>query len=156
MEEYHNNLRDTSGGRTNFLYSSSGVGVGVGYGRSCSGGNSSLSHHHLPIATFPLQSDNCFHQSDHSPHPTVKTEAPNSSHHHPQIFQYPLMRSNLHHTMHPQQAPGGESSNEVEAIKAKIIAHPQYSNLLQAYMDCQKVTNFLNTAYFRDYIYMCA
>ncbi|EPS66562.1 hypothetical protein M569_08213, partial [Genlisea aurea] len=27
----------------------------------------------------------------------------------------------------------------VEAMKAKILAHPQYSNLLEAYLDCQKV-----------------
>ncbi|KAL8130564.1 hypothetical protein V2J09_019719 [Rumex salicifolius] len=29
--------------------------------------------------------------------------------------------------------------DEMEAMKAKIIAHPQYSNLLEAFMDCQKV-----------------
>ncbi|GAB2222413.1 hypothetical protein Droror1_Dr00013630 [Drosera rotundifolia] len=34
---------------------------------------------------------------------------------------------------------GGGDSAEVEAMKAKIIAHPQYSNLLEAYLDCQKV-----------------
>ncbi|KAL8172079.1 hypothetical protein V2J09_023883 [Rumex salicifolius] len=34
---------------------------------------------------------------------------------------------------------GNYFSSEVDAMKAKIIAHPQYSNLLQAYMDCQKV-----------------
>lgn len=32
-----------------------------------------------------------------------------------------------------------DSSRESDAIKAKIIAHPQYSSLLEAYMDCQKV-----------------
>lgn len=31
------------------------------------------------------------------------------------------------------------SSDEDESIKAKIIAHPQYSSILEAYMDCQKV-----------------
>ncbi|KAG0541535.1 hypothetical protein BDA96_02G024700 [Sorghum bicolor] len=31
------------------------------------------------------------------------------------------------------------SSAEAEAIKAKIVAHPQYSALLAAYLDCQKV-----------------
>ncbi|KAK4767957.1 hypothetical protein SAY87_003098 [Trapa incisa] len=31
------------------------------------------------------------------------------------------------------------SSNDVEAIKAKIAAHPRYSDLLEAYMDCQKI-----------------
>lgn len=30
-------------------------------------------------------------------------------------------------------------SSDVEAMKAKIIAHPQYSSLLEAYMDCQKI-----------------
>ncbi|PQQ05403.1 knotted-like transcription factor [Prunus yedoensis var. nudiflora] len=44
--------------------------------------------------------------------------------------QHNLDRQNDDHTL---------SSNEVEAIKAKIIAHPQYSNLLEAYMDCQRV-----------------
>ncbi|GAU26942.1 hypothetical protein TSUD_06150 [Trifolium subterraneum] len=42
------------------------------------------------------------------------------------------------HNHHHQGSPSS-SSNEAEAIKAKIIAHPQYSSLLQAYMDCQKV-----------------
>jgi len=31
------------------------------------------------------------------------------------------------------------SAAEAEAIKAKIVAHPQYSALLAAYLDCQKV-----------------
>nr|GMC52468.1 homeobox protein knotted-1-like 2 [Ipomoea batatas] len=48
--------------------------------------------------------------------PIVKTEGGSSSHNHHQRFE-----------------------SEMEAIKAKIIAHPQYSNLLEAYMDCQKV-----------------
>ncbi|KAJ8638230.1 hypothetical protein MRB53_012497 [Persea americana] len=38
-----------------------------------------------------------------------------------------------------QQMQGCESPNEVDAIKAKIMAHPQYCNLLEAYMNCQKV-----------------
>jgi hypothetical protein len=31
------------------------------------------------------------------------------------------------------------SAAEAEAIKDKIVAHPQYSALLAAYLDCQKV-----------------
>lgn len=31
------------------------------------------------------------------------------------------------------------SPAEADAIKAKIVAHPQYSALLAAYLDCQKV-----------------
>lgn len=34
------------------------------------------------------------------------------------------------------------SPAEVDAIKAKIVAHPQYSALLAAYLDCQKVRVF--------------
>ncbi|MED6157062.1 hypothetical protein PIB30_019898 [Stylosanthes scabra] len=95
----------------------------------------------------------------------VKTEetstTPNHYNHHlqtPILHHYPLLRGNnnnnnnnnnntMQHPHHSQQhhhQQGGnfnQSSNngEVEAIKAKIIAHPQYSNLLEAYMDCQKV-----------------
>lgn len=42
----------------------------------------------------------------------------------------------------PHNYPNSSSSvlnAEDEALKAKIISHPHYSNLLQAYMDCQKV-----------------
>ncbi|KAI9106553.1 hypothetical protein K1719_022081 [Acacia pycnantha] len=135
MEEYNNNLSENNGGRPNFLYSSTGIGYG---GRSSSGGGSSVAHHqlHPAVNTFHLHSD-CFHHQSDQPHPTVKTEA-NTSHQHAQIFQYPLLRGNLH-MMHHQAGGADSSNNEVEAIKAKIIAHPHYSNLLQAYMDCQKV-----------------
>uniref|UniRef100_A0ACD5UNU0 Uncharacterized protein n=1 Tax=Avena sativa TaxID=4498 RepID=A0ACD5UNU0_AVESA len=44
----------------------------------------------------------------------------------------------LHH--HNKNGGGGEISQaEADAIKAKIMAHPQYSALLAAYLDCQKV-----------------
>ncbi|GMH03217.1 hypothetical protein Nepgr_005056 [Nepenthes gracilis] len=33
----------------------------------------------------------------------------------------------------------GASHDQMDDMKAKIIAHPHYSNLLQAYLDCQKV-----------------
>ncbi|KAJ1442750.1 hypothetical protein SESBI_00629 [Sesbania bispinosa] len=128
MEEYTNNHPSPSP-RPNFLYSS---------------GNQNQNHQHLqfPINTFNLQSggsDHCFQSDQASPHhPAVKTEASTSQLHTP-IFHYPLMRGNL--VMHPPQQGGGgsPSSSEAEAIKAKIIAHPQYSSLLEAYMDCQKI-----------------
>ncbi|XP_027356932.1 homeobox protein knotted-1-like 2 [Abrus precatorius] len=122
MEEYTNNHPSP---RANLLYSLAGGSSG---GSNC--------HHQLPMNTFHLQSggsDHCF-QSDQEPHPSVKTES-NNSHLRSPIFHYPLMRTNLHHT----QQGGSQSSNELEAIKAKIIAHPHYSNLLEVYMDCQKV-----------------
>nr|KYP70361.1 Homeobox protein knotted-1-like 2 [Cajanus cajan] len=77
-------------------------------------------HQQLPFNTFHLQSGgsgHCF-QPDQ-----VKTESTN--------FHYPLMSPNLQ--------GGTQSSDEIEAIKAKIIAHPHYLNLLQVYTDCQKV-----------------
>ncbi|KAL1344923.1 hypothetical protein HN51_018718 [Arachis hypogaea] len=136
MEEYTNNSNNnqspSSSSRASFLYSSFGVGAAT----------SSSIPHHLPINTFHLLhhhqseaaagSDHCFqsHQV-----PSVKTEPRNSSQ---QIFNYPLMRPNdLHHSS--DQGGTQNSNDDVEAIKAKIIAHPHYSNLLQAYMDCQKV-----------------
>lgn len=161
MEEYNNNhLSENTGPspspRPNFLYSSSASGNHQSHHQH----HHHHHHHHhdhdhhhrqqhqLPINTFHLQSggsDHCF-QSDQVPHPAVKTEASTSQLLHTPIFHYPLMRGNLQHTtmQHQSQQQGGgghpPSSSEVEAIKAKIIAHPQYSTLLEAYMDCQKVT----------------
>uniref|UniRef100_A0A0D9WV64 Homeobox domain-containing protein n=1 Tax=Leersia perrieri TaxID=77586 RepID=A0A0D9WV64_9ORYZ len=44
------------------------------------------------------------------------------------------------HGSHKHGGAGGEiSPAEAEAIKSKIMAHPQYSALLAAYLDCQKV-----------------
>ncbi|PPS08433.1 hypothetical protein GOBAR_AA12213 [Gossypium barbadense] len=56
----------------------------------------------------------------------------------PVLTSFHLQPSDQHPIV-KTEAKGNESSSEVEAIKAKIIAHPQYSNLLEAYMDCQKV-----------------
>ncbi|KAJ7966474.1 Homeobox protein knotted-1-like 1 [Quillaja saponaria] len=134
MEEYSNQLSENTIPRGNFLYSTGGAS---------SVGNHQHHHHYrqvqIPISsTFHLQqpsgsgSDQCF-QSDQA-HPIVKTEANTSQRN--QFFHYPLLRA-LHQQQ--QQQGGSESSNDIEAIKAKIIAHPQYSNVVQAYMDCQKV-----------------
>ncbi|CAK7347361.1 unnamed protein product [Dovyalis caffra] len=118
--------------RGNFLYASQLLAPNSSpYGRTSSGSNVSNQQTQMPLSPFHLQSSECF-QSD--AHPIVKTEA--STSHHAQKFHYPLLRG---HQAINQQQQGCESSGEVEAIKAKIIAHPQYSNLLEAYMDCQKV-----------------
>ncbi|KAI3930079.1 hypothetical protein MKX01_020749 [Papaver californicum] len=100
------------------------------------------------------------HEQAQHHHPIVKTEAVGSTYsqqqkqiHNHQEFHYPsLMRgghgNQQHETVHHQQQQqqqhqrqqgGFNNSNNLEAIKAKIITHPQYSNLLEAYMDCQKV-----------------
>ncbi|MEI4872656.1 hypothetical protein Q8G47_28425, partial [Klebsiella pneumoniae] len=75
------------------------------------------------------------HQSQQN-HPTVKMEGGSSQHNNK--FHYP----SIIRRVNQQEREENEYSNEAaadEAIKAKIIAHPHYSNILQAYMDCQKV-----------------
>ncbi|ONI33321.1 hypothetical protein PRUPE_1G416700 [Prunus persica] len=148
MEEYNQMDHESSGGRGNFLYAS--PNLGGNYGRA--------SHdHQMGINAFHLQSSGGgdFH-SPGGAHPiNVKTEA-STSHHGHHKFQYnnnnnnnnnnPLLSSRGHqpvvqqqHNLDRQNDDHTLSSNEVEAIKAKIVAHPQYSNLLEAYMDCQRV-----------------
>ncbi|KAI3886246.1 hypothetical protein MKW92_038797 [Papaver armeniacum] len=112
-----------------------------------------------------LQRHHHQHEQAHH-HPIVKTEAVGATYsqqqqqqqqiHNHQEFHYPsLMRGGghgnpqqetvqQHHQQQQQQRQQGggfnnSNNNNLEAIKAKIITHPQYSNLLEAYMDCQKV-----------------
>ncbi|KAA8538250.1 hypothetical protein F0562_027927 [Nyssa sinensis] len=135
MEDY-NHLGENTTPRGSFLYGGPLLGPSSSmYGRTSSGSNVSNHQTQMPMNTFHLQSAECY-QSESQAHPTVKTEAGTSQH--VQKFHYPsIIRG--HQTVLNQQEQGNESSGEVEAIKAKIIAHPQYSNLLEAYMDCQKV-----------------
>lgn len=53
-------------------------------------------------------------------------------------FQYPVVKIESQQKFHDYPMTS-IFQNEDEALKAKIISHPHYSNLLQAYMDCQKV-----------------
>ncbi|XP_059279512.1 homeotic protein knotted-1 isoform X2 [Lycium ferocissimum] len=72
----------------------------------------------------------------------VKTEGGSTSHHHHHhTFNYPsIIRHHQTVQNHHESTEANSSGGEVlEALKAKIIAHPQCSNLLDAYMDCQKV-----------------
>ncbi|KAE9586867.1 putative transcription factor Homeodomain-TALE-KNOX family [Lupinus albus] len=142
MEEYNNSnnhIRENTGRvpRENFLYTSA-------VGGSSEGNHLHHHHHQFPINTFHFQSGGSGHsfQPEQVPYDSnVKNESNNITSQHLQtpIFHYPLLRGNILHP-HPTQHGGSHSSNEVEEdIKAKIIAHPQYSNLLQVYMDCQKV-----------------
>ncbi|XP_058217805.1 homeotic protein knotted-1 [Rhododendron vialii] len=93
-------------------------------------------HHH-----FNHQSGYSHDQSQQElAHPIVKTEAGSStttaaanSHLHQLLIQ-----KYHYQTAGDHQSPNGHSI-DVDAIKAKIIAHPHYSSLLEAYMDCQKV-----------------
>lgn len=60
----------------------------------------------------------------------VKTEG-SSSHHMAHQFHYPFVRGP------PVQAQVLPS--DVDTMKAKIVTHPQYCNLLDAFISCQKV-----------------
>lgn len=64
-------------------------------------------------------------------------------HNHLPISSFHLQSDGQDHAV--VKTEGGSHYPNIEdhhaAIKSKIIAHPQYSNLLQAYMDCQKVIN---------------
>ncbi|KAK8642632.1 hypothetical protein V6N13_011969 [Hibiscus sabdariffa] len=132
MEEY-NLLNENSNPRGNFLYATPVLAPNSSpYGRASSGANVSNQQAEMPLISFQLQSSECY-QSE--AHPIVKSEASNSQH--AQKFHYSLLRG--YQAVHHQQ-DGNESSSEVEAMKAKIVAHPQYNNLLEAYMDCQKAS----------------
>ncbi|PON86205.1 Knotted-like homeobox transcription factor [Trema orientale] len=164
MDQDYNQMDENSGAaRGNFLYSSGNMQGGNGnYGRG------SHDHQLSTVNSFHLQStagagggDHCsgFQSASSGPHqhhhqPIVKTEASTSHHHNHLIqkFHYPNLMTRDHHDqtvqqVHHDQLPQNHDhdhdhphrSKEVEAIKAKIIGHPQYSNLLEAYMDCQKV-----------------
>ncbi|XP_058069640.1 homeotic protein knotted-1-like [Magnolia sinica] len=133
MDDYPQ-LSENNTSRGSFLYASPSLAPNFSvYGRSSSG---SSFQQPLPMASFHHQTASCF-LSEASP--TVKSEGGGSSHQQLKEFHYPLVvrGGEGHGTIQQQQGNG--SSNDVDAIKAKIVAHPQYSNLLEAYMDCQKV-----------------
>ncbi|KAL0432615.1 UNVERIFIED_CONTAM: Homeobox protein knotted-1-like 2 [Sesamum latifolium] len=146
MEEYnnhHHQLSENASSRgSGFPYAGPVLAPSSSvYGRTSSG--SSNHHGQLPMNSFHSSGD-CYDQSEgqhQQQHPVVKTEAGSSQNHNsPRFYYYQNVQDHHHHHSHDHrrqesdQAPG-----EVDAIKAKIIAHPQYSNLLEAYMDCQKV-----------------
>nr|QLI62355.1 homeotic protein knotted-1-like protein 1 [Salvia miltiorrhiza] len=117
MEEYNLQLSEDANSRG---------GAFVYRGGPVLAGSSSI---YARGGSFHLQSGDCYEHGA-----VVKTEAGTSQNHAPR-FQYPS-HENLHDHHHHQTQT---NPIQVDAIKAKIIAHPQYSNLLEAYMDCQKV-----------------
>ncbi|XP_051126604.1 homeotic protein knotted-1-like [Andrographis paniculata] len=148
MEDYnHHQITENANNRPGggFLY---GGPVFAPYGRTAAG-----SGNNHPAGQLPPMSSYCYDQSpaggaEHHPAAIVKTEAGSTSQNNPPRFHhYPSAAAaairghtavqDHHHHHHRRQE--SENSGEVDAIKAKIIAHPQYSNLLEAYMDCQKV-----------------
>ena len=64
------------------------------------------------------------------------------------IYCGPNLNASTLPRFHPPKPEASSSSShrypfarptDVDAMKARIISHPHYSNLLKAYMDCQKV-----------------
>ncbi|KAJ8453363.1 hypothetical protein Cgig2_008247 [Carnegiea gigantea] len=153
MEEYSHEMSENSGAhqRGGFTYVTSSI---LAPNNSSSPSPSSSSY---VGGRTPFQA--CFHQEGGGGSPVVKSEGGGTPHQYFPRFHYPLLTTAAaargHHqpptptAFHQQQDVGGggenhgnsssSGSHEVEAIKAKIIAHPQYSNLLEAYLDCQKV-----------------
>lgn len=115
MEDYMSQMRENNGSNntgtpsTTFLYGSGLVSDNTTANTSLYGRGVNESN---PGAFHHLQ------YQHH--HPVVKIESGGAQ----KFHNYPSVMS-FH--------------NEDEALKAKIISHPHYSNLLQAYMDCQKV-----------------
>lgn len=153
MEEYSHEMSENSGAhqRGGFTYVTSSI---LAPNNSSSPSPSSSSY---VGGRTPFQA--CFQQEGGGGSPVVKSEGGGTPHQYFPRFHYPLLTTAAaargHHqpptptAFHQQQDVGGggenhgnsssSGSHEVEAIKAKIIAHPQYSNLLEAYLDCQKV-----------------
>ncbi|KAH6764931.1 homeobox knotted-like protein [Perilla frutescens var. hirtella] len=122
MEEYNHGMSENSNSRCNFVYGNSVIAPSSSvYGRS----------------SFHLQSENCYDQSETQ----VKTESQDhaSRFHYSAIPRgYPTAVDQDHRRRHDRRQEN-DDSGELQSIKAKITAHPHYSNLLDAYMDCQKV-----------------
>ncbi|KAL8243122.1 hypothetical protein R6Q59_009380 [Mikania micrantha] len=122
MEDYMGQIRENSSSSntntgttsTTFLYGSGGGSDTVGNNCLYERG----SHETAPPGSGGFHHLQYHH---HQHHPVVKIESGGAQ----KFNNYPSSVMSFH--------------GEDEALKAKIISHPHYSNLLQAYMDCQKV-----------------
>ncbi|KAG9440046.1 hypothetical protein H6P81_020211 [Aristolochia fimbriata] len=141
MEEYGGHVNENG---SRFVYGSSAV-----YGGR-SGDSSGMQHINLPppppppSSTYTTPSNNNNHGGGDTSY-AVKTEGTSTSshhhHHHMPEFHDQYMRGGGGggSAVQLSQEKGSSTPAEVDAIKAKIVAHPHYSNLLEAYMNCQKV-----------------
>ncbi|XP_010556494.1 PREDICTED: homeobox protein knotted-1-like 1 [Tarenaya hassleriana] len=164
MEEYHHDSSSTPQ-RVSFLYApSSSPNKNDNNNNSDTNNNNSnnnytsgynSNHHHMLFPNMGSlvhhhhhhqSSENCFRSDHDQPNPVVKSEASSSR----SLSHYSLLMRAIHnHQESNNNNNEDDNSNsnsnmpvggsDVEAMKAKIIAHPQYSSLLEAYMDCQKI-----------------
>uniref|UniRef100_A0A7N0ULD8 Uncharacterized protein n=1 Tax=Kalanchoe fedtschenkoi TaxID=63787 RepID=A0A7N0ULD8_KALFE len=142
MEEYNNQLRENnSSPRANFLYANpasaaSSYGIHSSTGSRSTGANAASVAGQSGGSSSAFQQHLYFHPDQHNS--GVKSElAATTSQFLGQKFHHPLgiIRENCGN----ERGDHSQENDEAAAIKAKIMSHPQCSNLLQAYMDCQKV-----------------
>ncbi|KAL6012819.1 hypothetical protein ACLOJK_003308 [Asimina triloba] len=126
-------LSENTANRGSFIYAVQGntPNPSVYVQSSNSSGSPMQQQQSLPVSSFHHQTGECFPAAL-----AVKMEGSSSQQQQQQLqeFHYPFIVRGA-----TVQQQGNGSSNDVDAIKAKIMAHPQYSNLLEAYMGCQKV-----------------
>ncbi|KAG7552360.1 KNOX1 [Arabidopsis thaliana x Arabidopsis arenosa] len=158
MEEYQHDNSSTPQ-RVSFLYSpitssnnndntndnnnnNNSSNYGPGYNNT---NNNNHHHQHMLFphmsSLLPQNNENCFrsdHDQPNNNNPSVKSEASSS-----RINHYSMLMRAIHNTQEANNNNNNNNNNDnvsdVEAMKAKIIAHPHYSTLLQAYLDCQKI-----------------
>nr|AEI17372.1 Knox-like protein 1 [Arabidopsis lyrata] len=153
MEEYQHDNSSTPQ-RVSFLYSpisssnknnntsdnnsNNSSNYGPGYNNT---NNNNHHHQHMLFphmsSLLPQNTENCFrsdHDQPNNNNPSVKSEASSS-----RINHYSMLMRAIHNTQEANNNTNNDNVSDVEAMKAKIIAHPHYSTLLQAYLDCQKI-----------------
>lgn len=165
MEDYSHELSDNSGshhhqqqrGNINFSYVTSSI-LGPNNSSSTSPSSSYVGRtpffHHQSF----LQPQVVKTEADIAPHfsrfhyplvdgrvepPTPSSLHPHLHHHHHHDQDANDVGGSDHHNHNHNHGNNNTNSScgslEVDAIKAKIISHPQYSNLLEAYLACQRV-----------------
>jgi hypothetical protein len=102
------------------------LGAGGGGSSSSSKASSFLQLHPLSTTTAVAPMGGAYYGTPLALHQAAVAAAGSSS-------QYQFHHPNKH------GSSGEISQAEADAIKSKIMAHPQYSALLAAYLDCQKV-----------------
>nr|UFA45905.1 KNOX1 [Lilium tsingtauense] len=75
----------------------------------------------------------------YSPPPLHLTPSTSSSLYDRTIYFPHPHNPNPNHHDHIKPEAGSSQDTDVESVKARIVAHPHYSTLLAAYMECQKI-----------------
>jgi hypothetical protein len=107
--------------------------LGGGGGAGGSGKAAASSFLQLPLSTAAAAT--AYYGTPLALHQAAAAAGPSQYHGH----GHPHHGGGHHHSKHGGAGGGEISAAEAESIKAKIMAHPQYSALLAAYLDCQKV-----------------